>query len=172
MNLELKESVSQLKTSNSADLGSIYPSSTCPSSAPARSGHAKATWISLFAFTQRAHVRVLLAAILASGATAALRTVLAVFLGRIFDIIASVGSGHRSGHSAFEAVSRWCLFLIGLGLCNWLANAAFLALWILFGELQADAARRRVFQSLITRDLAWFDMLDQGTSGHLVRIQT
>ncbi|KAM4055988.1 ABC transporter transmembrane domain-containing protein [Hirsutella rhossiliensis] len=170
MKSESKESVtacSQLKASSSADLAS-----TCPGSAHAQSGHAKSSWGSLFAFTQRTHVRVLLAAIVASGATAALRTALAIFLGRIFDIVADRGNGLRSGPNALEAVSRWCLVLVGLGLGNWLANAAFLALWTLFGELQADSARCRVFQSLLTRDLAWFDMLDQGTSGLLVRIQT
>ncbi|POR33822.1 Alpha-factor-transporting ATPase [Tolypocladium paradoxum] len=142
--------------------------------ADARHRHhqAKASWTSLFAFTKRSHAGVLFAAVVASAATAALRTVLAVFLGRIFDVIAEFGNGTRTGDSALEDVSKWCLVVVGLGLGNWLANTAFLSLWITFGELQADGVRRDIFSSLLARDLAWFDSLDQGISGLLVRSQT
>ncbi|PNY25196.1 Alpha-factor-transporting ATPase [Tolypocladium capitatum] len=139
---------------------------------PTRHHQTKPSWRSLFAFTKRSHAGVLSAAVVASAVTAALRTVLAIFLGRIFDVIAEFGNGTRTGDGALEDVSKWCLVLIGLGFGNWLANTAFLSLWIAFGELQADSARLDTFNSLLARDLAWFDALSQGISSLLVRIQT
>ncbi|RCI13620.1 hypothetical protein L249_5568 [Ophiocordyceps polyrhachis-furcata BCC 54312] len=132
----------------------------------------KQSWGSIFAFTTRRHYLVLFPAILASLAVAALHTVLAIVLGRIFEVVARFGNGNLSGHDAFEAVSRWCLVLLGLGFATCLVNAAFLALWVAFGELQADNARRRVFQSLLAKDMAWFDTLEHGLPGLLSRIQT
>lgn len=170
MNPDSKEALS--KISHIEASSSAYLGSNRPGLAHARPWQAKATWSSLFAFTRPAHVRVLVVAIVASGATTALRTALAVFLGRIFEVIAAYDSGLWSGPTVLEAVSKWCLVLLGLGLANWLANAAFLALWIVFGELQADSARRHVFGSMLTHHLAWFDVLDQGIPGLLVRIKT
>ncbi|RDA83383.1 hypothetical protein CP532_4737 [Ophiocordyceps camponoti-leonardi (nom. inval.)] len=130
------------------------------------------SWGSIFVFTRRRHYLVLFPAALASLAVAALHTVLAIVLGRIFEVVARFGNGTLSGHDALEAVSRWCLVLLGLGFATCLANAAFLALWVAFGELQADNARRRVFQSLMAKDMAWFDRLEHGLPGLLSRIQT
>ncbi|PFH62328.1 hypothetical protein XA68_14055 [Ophiocordyceps unilateralis] len=132
----------------------------------------KTSWRSLFAFTARGHSHVLLGAVLASLAVAALQTILAIILGRIFEIVAGLGNGVQSGHEALEAVSRWCLVLLGLGFANWFSNSVFLGLWVAFGEMQADAGRRRVFESLLAKDMAWFDRLEQGMSGLLSRIQT
>ena len=132
----------------------------------------KPSWSDLFAFTKRSHAGVLSAAIAASAVTAALRTLLAIFLGRVFDVIAEFGNKSRSGDSALQQVSKLCLLFVGLGFANWLANTAFLSLWIAFGELQADSVRLDIFSSLLARDLAWFDTLDQGISSLLVRIQT
>lgn len=139
---------------------------------PSHHHQPRASWRSLFAFTKRSHAGFLFAAVVASAVAAALRTVLAIFLGRIFDVIAEFGSGTRTGDSALEHVSQLCLVLIGLGFGNWLANTAFLSLWIAFGELQADSVRNDIFNCLLARDLAWFDALDQGISSLLVRIQT
>ncbi|PHH65367.1 hypothetical protein CDD81_2471 [Ophiocordyceps australis] len=131
-----------------------------------------ASWTSLLAFTRRSHVTVLSAAVLASAAAAGLRTLLAIFLGRIFDIIAGFGNGTQSGESALQLVSKWCVGLVALGCANWLASSALLALWIMFGELQAHSARLCLLKGLLGQDMAWFDSLDQGISSLVVRIQT
>ena len=100
---------------------------------PPAPDHAKASLASLFVFTKASHLATLIAAILASTAAAGLRTVFAIFLGRIFDIFAAFGSGIRSGDSSVRGVSEWCLLLTGLGLGNWLASASLLSFWIAFG---------------------------------------
>ncbi|KYK57659.1 hypothetical protein DCS_04671 [Drechmeria coniospora] len=130
------------------------------------------SWRSLFSFTCRSHLGVLMAAVLASMVIAAIRTVLSIILGKVFDIISEFGTGTRNGDSAMTAVSQWCLVLLGLGLSNWLAGTAFLGLWVAFGELQADSARREMFHRLLSRDLAWFAGLDQGISSLLVSVQS
>ncbi|PHH80618.1 hypothetical protein CDD80_621 [Ophiocordyceps camponoti-rufipedis] len=132
----------------------------------------RASWGRLFAFTKRSHYHVLAGALLASMAVAGIQTALAAIIGRIFDVVAGLGSGAWSGHEALEAVSRWCLVLVGLGFANWLANTALLGLWVAFGEMQAHGARRRVFGSLLVKDMVWFDRLEQGMPGLLSRIQT
>ncbi|KND93820.1 Alpha-factor-transporting ATPase [Tolypocladium ophioglossoides CBS 100239] len=158
---------SSVEASSVVDLGS-----TALDADPIQHPQTKASWRSLFAFTKRPHAGVLFAAVVASAVTAALKTVLAIFLGRIFDVIADFGNGSQTGDGALKDVSKWCLVLIGLGFGNWLANTAFLSLWIAFGELQADSVRHDIFNSLLARDLAWFDTLNQGISSLLVRIQT
>ncbi|KAF4594448.1 ABC a-pheromone efflux pump AtrD [Ophiocordyceps camponoti-floridani] len=132
----------------------------------------RASWSRLFAFTKRSHYHVLAGALLASMAVAGIQTALAAIIGRIFDVVAGIGSGAWSGHEALESVSRWCLVLVGLGFANWFANTALLGLWVAFGELQAHGARRRVFGSLLVKHMTWFDRLEQGMPGLLSRIQT
>ncbi|UNI24824.1 ATP-dependent permease [Purpureocillium takamizusanense] len=139
---------------------------------PDASDQPKSSWASLFAFTKASHLAPLTAAVLASAASAGLRTAFAVFVGRIFDVFAAFGGDLRSGDSAVHDVSEWCLLLTGLGLGNWLINASLLSLWVAFGELQAESARRSLFNTLLYRDLAWFDTSKRAMSSLLVTMQT
>jgi ATP-binding cassette subfamily B (MDR/TAP) protein 1 len=59
-----------------------------------------------------------------------------------------------------------------MGIADWVASTALLLLWIIFGELQANSARKVIFESLLSKKMSWFDSLDQGISSLLVRIQT
>jgi ATP-binding cassette, subfamily B (MDR/TAP), member 1 len=146
---------------------SVNTSQTSTAVPPVRS-----TWKSLFAFTRWSHAAALIAAIAAAGITAALKTVLAIVLGQIFDIIGDFGNGTQNGTTTVAEVARWAVILVVLGIGNWAANSAFIALWIAFGELQANSVRNEVFQSLLSRNIAWFDEQDQGISSLLVRIET
>ncbi|UKZ75786.1 hypothetical protein TrVFT333_003480 [Trichoderma virens FT-333] len=51
-----------------------------------------------------------------------------------------------------------------MGVANWVSSTAFLALWIIFGELQASSVRKDVFKSLLSKKMSWYDSLDQGIS--------
>jgi ATP-binding cassette, subfamily B (MDR/TAP), member 1 len=153
----------------SDEIGTNMTSVEVPKSPAVRT---RGSWKHLFAFTRWSHAWQLLAALLATAATAALKTVLAVFLGKIFDVIADFGSGHTNGDDALKQVSQWCMILVGIGAGNWLANTAFLALWIVFGELQAHSARHDIFLALLGKDMEWFDLQQQGVPSLLVRIQT
>ena len=133
---------------------------------------AKSSWRQLFSFTRRSHVAPLIAAIVASGIVAASKSVLAVVLGRVFDVIAEYDLGTSSAGSTMSHISRWSLILVGIGVGNWMANSAFLALWIAFGELQASAVRYETFSSLLSKDMTWFDSQAEGISSLLIRVQT
>lgn len=132
----------------------------------------KAGWRHLFAFTRKAHFSLALAALAATVFTAGFKTVLAVILGKIFDVIADFGNGTLDGPNTLSQISKWCLVLAGLGLGNWLASTAFLSFWIIFGELQASSVRHELFSNLLSKDMSWFDTQTEGLSSLLVRIQT
>lgn len=103
---------------------------------------------------------------------AGLKTLLAVLLGKTFDVITNYAIGVASDEETKQGVAKWCFVLFGVGGANWIANMAFLALWIAFGELQAHSARRDVFDTLLWKEMSWFDCQEQGVSSLLVRIQT
>ncbi|KAH7179800.1 P-loop containing nucleoside triphosphate hydrolase protein [Fusarium flagelliforme] len=132
----------------------------------------KSSWKQLFAFTKRSHTGALVAALIAAAFSAGFKTVLAVILGKIFDIIAGFGNGTFTGDEALSRVSDWALVLLGMGIGNWIASTAFLALWVIFGELQACSVRENIFASLLSKDMAWFDSQSEGISSLLIRIQT
>lgn len=131
-----------------------------------------ASFRDLFAFTKWQHAGALTMALLASASNAALKTTLAVILGRIFDLVAGFGSGANDGGFTLREVSKWCLIITGLGIGQWLSNTLFLSFWTFFGELQAESVRRVMFTRLLAKDMAWFDTLEQGVSSLLVRVQT
>lgn len=126
----------------------------------------------LFSFTRWNQVGPLIAALAASAAFAAIRSIYPIFLGKIFNIVSDFGAGRRSGSETLHEISHWSQILIGLGVMNCLSGSAFLALWVIFGELQAKSVRQDIFKSLLSKKISWFDSLDQGTSSLLVRIQT
>lgn len=132
----------------------------------------KSQWRHLFAFTKWSHAGPLAAALASSALTAGLKTLLPVMLGQVFNVIGEYGMGTRDSASTLASISQWSIILIGIGIGNWMASSAFLALWITFGELQANNVRHETFQSLLSKDMAWFDSQHEGISSLLVRIQT
>ena len=126
----------------------------------------------LFSFTRWNHTRPLIAAVIASAAFASIKSVQSIILGSIFDVVSDFGAGHRSGSETMDKISHWGLILLGMGVANWVSSTAFLALWIIFGELQANSARQGIFESLLSKKMSWYDSLDHGVSSLLVRIQT
>jgi ATP-binding cassette subfamily B (MDR/TAP) protein 1 len=126
----------------------------------------------LFSFTRWNQAAPLIAALAASAAFAAIKSIYPIFLGKIFNVVSDFGAGRRSGTETLHEISHWSQILIGLGLINCLSGSAFLSLWVIFGELQAKSVRQDIFKSLLSKNIAWFDSLDQGISSLLVRIQT
>lgn len=120
------------------------------------------SWKLLLFFTRKQHIGIFSAALGAAALVSALRTLLSIVLGRVFDIISQLGQGARTGQIALADVSTWCLVLVGLGIGSWMVNSSFLGLWIIFGELQAREARRLVFTSLLSKRPEWFAALNDG----------
>lgn len=129
------------------------------------------SWKHLFIFTQRRQAGFLALAIAASLLVAAVKTVFAVLLGRIMDIISALSAGRIDGSTAMAGVTIWCVVLTGLGVASWAFNSALMASWIVFGELVAKTARKSVFGHLLDREMAWFDGHDEGLSSALSGIQ-
>lgn len=131
-----------------------------------------ATWKHLFVFTKRRQARLLGLAIVASMLVAGVKTVFAVLIGRIMDIVSPLGAGSIDGSTAMAGVTIWCVVLAGLGLASWAFNSALMALWVVFGELVAKSARKSVFEHLLYREMAWFDGHHEGLSSALSGMQT
>ncbi|KAG5960994.1 hypothetical protein E4U56_004077 [Claviceps arundinis] len=129
-------------------------------------------WTSLFAFTKKTHVGILLAALAAAACVAFLRTILSVLLGRIFGVISQLGDESRSGQSATAEISKYCIILVGLGFGNWVANSSFLTFWMIFGELQVIEVRKEVTSCLLSKNIEWFGHLKDGLEGLHIRINT
>lgn len=123
-----------------------------------------ATWKHLFVFTKGHQTGFLSLAIVASLLVAAVKTVFAVVIGRIMDIVSPLGAGRIDATAAMSGLTIWCVVLAGLGLASWAFNSALLALWIVFGELVAKTARMSVFEHLLDREMAWFDCHREGLS--------
>lgn len=132
----------------------------------------KATWKHLFVFTSRDDLSSLPVAIVATMVSSGIRTFQAVAFGRIFDIMAAFGAGRIDGPDALRSVSTWSLVLTGMGIGTWISHTVFMSVWMVFGEAQARSARREIFSSLLSKDMAWYDGQPDGTPSLLTRIET
>lgn len=102
----------------------------------------------------------------------AMRAASAILIGRIFAVVADFGSGKLDGPGAYAQVSSWCVILMLVGGAGVIVNFAFMFIWSIFSEVQVRNIRRRVFDALLTKDMAWFDRQEDGIPSLLVRIQT
>jgi ATP-binding cassette subfamily B (MDR/TAP) protein 1 len=132
----------------------------------------RASFRALFAFTTKRQYLLLFPATVIATISGALRPVLAIFLGYIFDELISYGAGSSDESRMIHNVSKWCTVLAGVGAATLLANGAFFALWLLFGEAQARTVRRQAFSSLLKKDMSWYDMKTEGIGSYLIRFQT
>lgn len=157
---------------NNHDAASLSPSNKALLQQDPDPTEVRGRWKHLFAFTRWSHTIPLIAAIFATVLVAGLKTTLAVFLGKTFNVMAEFGSGAVNGSDTLHDMTKWCFVMLGIGAGNWLANMGFLALWIVFGELQAHGARQDLFDALLWKEMSWFDLQEQGISSLLVRLQT
>ncbi|KAI0002347.1 P-loop containing nucleoside triphosphate hydrolase protein [Xylariaceae sp. FL0662B] len=126
----------------------------------------------LFTFMQWRDCGLLGAGVLMAMLSGALKTSLAILLGKIFAVITEFGSGRLTGPDTLAQVSSWCVILTIVGAAGWLVNFAFMFTWIVFSELQVKNIRWAVFGSLLNKEMEWFDCQEDGVASLLVRIQT
>ncbi|KFY74500.1 hypothetical protein V499_05477 [Pseudogymnoascus sp. VKM F-103] len=132
----------------------------------------KPAWKSMFAFTVRGHLAVMIPAWISSMTAGVIKPSMAIFMGFIFDDIAEYVAGSTNYSSMIRRISKWCIVLTGLGVGSCLANAGFFGLWLIFGESQAKQARQKLFTGLLKREMEWYDLRKDGISPVLIRIQT
>jgi len=132
----------------------------------------KVSWLSLLAFTNRQHLIVLYSALFLSTTSGFVLPCMSILLGSIFGAFAGFGSGALQPEEFMAKVTKHITYLTLLGCASWLLNGAFFASWIWFGELQAKAAREKLFDSLIDNEIGWFEERKDGVSAMLSKIQT
>ncbi|KAI1333932.1 P-loop containing nucleoside triphosphate hydrolase protein [Xylariaceae sp. FL0016] len=126
----------------------------------------------LFLFTTWQHSGILGAGVVAALFAGALKTSMAILLGKVFSVISAFGSGSLSGSDTLAQVSSWCVLLAVVGGSGWLINFAFMFSWVAFSELQARRIRQTIFRGLLRKDMEWFDRQEDGVGSLLIRVQT
>ncbi|KAK7987058.1 hypothetical protein PG988_002046 [Apiospora saccharicola] len=121
----------------------------------------------LFSFTDGKGCAALAVAMSASLVVGTLKASLAVFLSQIFPIIADFGKSIITGETALSRVSSWCIVLALVGGGAWIANFVLLLSWIAHGERQSRNSRIKSFERLLSKDVAWFDGLPEGSHSFL-----
>ena len=137
-----------------------------------KSKEAITSWRALFSFTDRAHMIVLIPALILSAVSGILPAALAIFLGKYFDALANFGAGTINDHELVQKVQINTYGLIAIGGAAWLTKGGFFTLWLIFGEMQAKSARDILFQCLLQKDVEWFDMRSTGVGSLVSRLQT
>ncbi|KAH8655225.1 P-loop containing nucleoside triphosphate hydrolase protein [Xylariales sp. PMI_506] len=126
----------------------------------------------VFAFTGQNHAALLALGLVTALLVAAIKTSLAILLGRIFTAVSKFGDGSLSGTAAISQVSSWCVVIVAIGGVSWLVNFAFVFLWMARGELQARQAHEEVFHALLHKDMSWYDCQPEWPGGFIVQMQT
>jgi ATP-binding cassette subfamily B (MDR/TAP) protein 1 len=131
----------------------------------------KAGWKTLFGFTTKQHLPVLCGALLGAFFAALTMPILAIIYGLIFQEYTNYGLGTADSSTLMSNVTKYCVILTGVATLNWIANSLYFFFFLTFGELQARSARTRVFETLIKKDIGWFDTRETGVAAFLPRIQ-
>ncbi|KAJ5041539.1 uncharacterized protein L3040_005122 [Drepanopeziza brunnea f. sp. 'multigermtubi'] len=132
----------------------------------------KVSWGSLFAFTTRQHTAIIVVALFATLVSALLKPASSIFFGKIFSVLTKFGLGTLNGQETIDGIKGWCIALVALGGVAWVAEGAFLGLWMVFGELQAKSAREQLFIGMLNKEMEWYDLRQDGIGSFLIRIQT
>lgn len=137
-----------------------------------QTGKTTTTWRVLLNFTDRAHFFILLPALFLSALSGILLPAVAIFMGKYFDALANYGAGELSDDELVHRVLFSTYGLVLVGAATWLLKGGYFTLWLVFGETQAKSVRDKLFQSLLLKDLEWFEMRSSGVGSLLSRLQT
>ena len=143
-----------------------------PTKEPRSTASARSSFRHLFVFVDRHHVLLVAGGVLAAMSVAAGRTIYAILIGKIFQLVSQWGAGALTGDVFMLDMSRLCVLLCVLGICDWLLNSLDMTLWVVSGELTAKRARRTLFASLLRKSMGWYDARENGIASLIVGIQT
>lgn len=132
----------------------------------------RSSWRSLFAFTTRSHLYILVLAVIACVIAGLLKSAQAIILGNIFTELTNYGSGKQDSAASLDHISRWCIALTILGGLAWLLEGLMLSTWMIYGEMQASHIRKLLFQQMLQKELSWYDLQGDGTASLITRMQT
>jgi ATP-binding cassette subfamily B (MDR/TAP) protein 1 len=130
------------------------------------------SWRALFSFTDRTYLFILTPALFLSAFSGILLPVVAIFRGKYFDALANYCAGTINDHDLVQKVLLNTYGLIAVGAATWLLKGGYFTVWLVFGEMQAKTVRDKLFQSLLLKDLEWFEIRSSGVGSLLSRLQT
>ena len=130
-----------------------------------------ASWKALFNFTSRKHSLTVAAVSILTFLAGLIVPAFAICLGELFDSFTKFGSETISGFQLLAEVYNGSLTLLKLGALGWCIYGAYFFVWVVFAELQARNARKKLFRELLKQELRWFDMREEGTGAFLSRTQ-
>lgn len=141
-----------------------------PPTTPAAAA-SQAKFADLFSFTEHRHAGPLALAVLAAALAAGTKTIYAILLGKVVDLVVPLGLGTMSKAEVLSGVSFWALILTVLGVAAWITNSALMAFWVVFGELVAKNTREKLFHDLMYKNMGWYDSQEEGVSSTLSAMQ-
>ena len=131
----------------------------------------KPSWKSLFHFNNKSQYKYLVIAIILSILIGLVIPFQAFFLGKLFLALTSFGAGVIDGKDLIEEIAKYSIYLCSLGAGSWVVSTFYFASWLFFGELQGRNARLELFQSLLNKDMTWYDSRKNGIRAVIPSIQ-
>ncbi|OAL23986.1 hypothetical protein AYO22_06010 [Fonsecaea multimorphosa] len=128
-------------------------------------------WRSIFNFTAKAHLSVLLPAVILSSAAGCLQPAMAFFFGKFFDTFSDFAAGKTDGSTFMERSLGSLYALLGVAAATFFFKGILFSLWLVFGEMQARRIRELLFQSLLDREIEWYEARTTGVGTLLNRFQ-
>ncbi|KIW94749.1 uncharacterized protein Z519_04726 [Cladophialophora bantiana CBS 173.52] len=128
-------------------------------------------WKSVFTFTAKAHLPILLGAIIFSAAAGCLQPTMAFFFGKFFDTFSDFAAGKTDGSTFMERSLSSLYVLFGIGGATFVLKGTLFSLWLVFGEMQARSIRELLFQSLLDRGMEWYEARTTGVGTLLSRVR-
>lgn len=129
-----------------------------------------APWKCLFAFTSKKHAPFLIGAFVTSICTGCIVPTEAFLYGKLFSYFASFAAGNITKNEFMHSVNKYSVYLVLLGSAVWFSQTAFFFLWTSFGSIQVGVARDRLFNGMLKREIAWYDMRKHGVGSLLTRL--
>lgn len=130
------------------------------------------SWRSVFSFTTREHALTLTLSFALAAIVGIMKPAIAIFIGKVFNDLTDFGAGQISAADLISNVSKLCLYITVFGGISWILNGVFFSMWLGFGELQAKSAREKLFDSMLMKEMSWYDLRKEGIGALLSRIAT
>lgn len=132
----------------------------------------RARWADLFIFCRGLNTPILISAILFTIISGIILPGQAIFLGKMFNLFTSFGSGQLSGPDLVKNMTSFAIQFCIFGAVSGVSNAVFFGTWIILSELQVKLARENIFASILAKEMAWFDARRAGIETFVSRLQT
>ena len=133
---------------------------------------ANQSWKALFAFTAKTHLPALLPGLIISVVAGIVQPAVAIFFGKFFNTFSAYGAGSIDGTELMHETLVDVYALVGIGVATWFFKGGEFSTWVIFGEMQAKSVRDELFNSLLRKDIAWYDTRTTGVGALLSRLQT